>query len=555
MPTLQAVAVSVSDYSPLNANLRRGVRRFIRAMRRVLLPGVSPNQMQSVQTAARAAMARAYQRGQAERQAPGEPAPETPGSGIARPPGPQILYSPEQQRRLNARSARHERFTARAGYGPVGWSTHQELDLPRITRLHREVDTQGVLLEKDDTDRKILRTDPHLMGVDRARRSKVFKAPLLFKPANKSAPARIVCNFIRQVFDDFDGLPESVGEMLFANAGGVQAQEVIWRPPREVPVVLDRDNLAVITAETIEGLEPVFNRYLRYDVVTDRPWIDMGGQTVDPYRDPESGEPLYKFLFHKTFGDGHARQRGYMFAVHYYHYFKTVSIEKWISILETYGVPTPYLLMRGAGFTSDEDRDDAFAALAENGTGKPAVIHERWGDLKHNPIPTGVDARGMHAAIIGMINEEESKAVQGETLTAEIGDVGSYKASDTHADQQESVQWIDARMSATTLRRLARFLVEVNDAELARIAGVSPEAVRALVPRVAWFLDRKVDPVARLGMFKTAMVDMHIPVDPDQIYDEFHMLPPQEGAPPPPMLAPPATTIEGEAPEQGAEGR
>jgi len=543
--------VRISDYSPLNANFRRRLGQVLSAVRELVRPAAR-DPVGDVQQQARRAVAQAYQRGQAQRAAPGEPAGAVEGAGINRVPGPEIMYSPDQQRLLNRKSTRYERFAPNAGYGPVGWSTYAPLTLDRITDLHRQVDRQGVLLEKDDTDRYLLRKDPHAQGADRQRRSKVYKAPLLLKPYNRTPAAAIVCNFVRQTFDDYDGLLDGVSDMLWANAGGTSAQEVIWKEPRPVSVVTGKDTSAVMEAEGIEALDPIFNRYLRYDVVKDRPWIDMGGRTVDPYKDPDTGEPSYKVLLHKTFGDGHARQRGYMFALHYLSAFENLGWESWITVLETYGRPTPYLSMRGAGFTSDEEREDAFLALEEHGTGKPAVIHERWGELKHAPIPAGVDARGMHAAIIGAIHTQKLIVIQGETLSVELGGTGSYKAMEGHENQQENVQWIDAKRSAATLRTLARFIVEVNAPELARITGVPPEVVKQLVPRVAWFLDRTVDPVARLGMFKTFMVDMGGAVDVDQVRDEFHFLPPQEGGEvlQPPQKGAPAAPPADTAPAQ-----
>lgn len=517
---------------PLNGNLRSRLRKVLQAVRELVRPGAAQRKDEAGRVA-RAAVVTAYQRGQARRAAraaaPGEPAETTDGAGLTKLPGPEIYYSKEEQQRLGRRQTRYERYAANAGYGPIGWSTYGELTLDRIAQIHSQVDREGVLLAKDDTDRIVLRKDPHAAGADRQRRSKVYRAPLLFRPYNKTREARIVCNFIRQVFDDFDGMLDGVSDMLFANMGGVSAQEVVWNPPRQVPVVTGKNKSTIIEAETIAGLEPIFNRYLRFDVVKDRPWIDMGGRTVDPYIDPDTGEPTYKVLIHKTFGDGHARQRGYGFALHYLHSFGQTSWEKWLTILETYGVPTPYLLQQGNGFVSDEDREDAYDALENHGKGEPAVIHARWGELKHAPIPAGVDARGMHAAIIGALNQEKSKLIQGETLSMELGDTGSYKAMDGHENQQENVQWIDAKRSAMTLRTLARFVIEVNAEALAAATGLPPEAVKQLVPRLTWWLDRTVDPVARLGMFKTFTVDMGRKVDDDQLYDEFHFVPAEEG--------------------------
>lgn len=517
---MTAYPLPVAD--PLNSTIRQRLGRVLRRVREAVRPRrVDPEQAAA---AARVAAVGAYQRGRSgaqERGAPGEPPPQT--QGVVTPiPGPALLHSKEAQAALGRRSTRYERYAARGGWGPVGWSTYQELTLDRIRQVHDQVDFQGVMLQKDDTDRRVLRRESHTHGNDRARRSKVYRAPLDLRPCNTSRPARIVCNFVRQVFDDYDGMLDGMHELTYANAAGVSVAEVVYKEPRPLLVVTGKDETATIEAEGIAQLAPILNRYLRFDVTDDRPWIEMQGSTVDPYRDPATNEPTYKVLVHATHGDGHARQRGYMFALHYLSAFKSLAWEKWITVLELYGSPNPYLQMAGAGFTSDEDKDDAYQALSEVGKGVPTVVHARWGELKAAPIPSGIDSRGVHGAIMGALNAEMSKAVQGETLTAEIGGVGSYKASEIHENQQENVQIMDCRRLEVTLRNLARFIVAVNAEALARVAGVSPEAVKELVPLVRFFLDRTVTPVERLGMFVTAKRDLGMSIDPAQIYEEFH---------------------------------
>lgn len=461
----------------------------------------------------------------AQRSAPGQAPPEVEGAGNTPYVQPWLHVDQKQQALLGSKEAQYGRFTSRAGPTPASFSTYAGtgLTLDRIASIHREVDTTGLMVRKSDMDLQILRRDAHLQAVDRARREAVFKSPFRIKPLDKSEVAAFVCNFVRAVFDDIDGFDSSAGELLLANACGYSSQEIIYRP-RRVAVVMGGTR-TLVEAQAIASLESLFNRHWRFDVMNDRGYIDMGaGGLVDPFVNPETGAPTYKILLHKAFGDGYMRQRGYMFAAHYLHLLKHQSIARWGAILETYGVPTPYLQMDdGDGFGSEEDKADCEAALREHGLGLPQVIKKKWGELKHAPIPAGVDARGMHAAIWGAINTELSKLVAGATLQFELGAVGSYGAADTHADQGESTQRIDARLSAETYRVLMRYVVEKNAEALARASGYAPEEICSVVPKCYWVVDRKADPTARMGLFVMAREKLGLQPDLDQIAEEFDL--------------------------------
>ncbi len=464
-------------------------------------------------------------RGENLRSAPGQAPKEVEGAGNTTYLQPWLHVDAKQQALLGSKEAQYGRFTSRAGPTPASFSTYAGtgLTLDRITSVHREVDTTGHMVRKSDMDLQILRRDAHLQAVDRSRREAVFQSPFRVKPFDHTDVALFVCNFVRAVFDDIDGFDSSAGELLIANASGFSSQEIVYRRKR-IPVVRGKVR-TLVEAEAIASLESIFNRHWRFDIMNDRGYIDMGaGGFVDPFVNPETNEPTHKILLHRAFGDGYMRQRGYMFAAHYLHLIKHQSIARWGTILETYGVPTPYLQMDdGDGFSSDEDKADCEAALRDHGLGIPQVIKKKWGELKHAPIPAGVDARGMHAAIWGAINTEMSKLVAGATLQFELGAVGSYGAADTHADQGESTQRIDARLSAETYRTLIRYVVEKNVSALAAASGYSPEEICGVIPKCHWVVDRKADPTARMGIFVAAKEKLGLDPDPEQVAEEFDL--------------------------------
>ena len=187
--------MAITDYSPLNSNFRARLRKVLHSVQELARPQLAQRRREATAAGARDAMRIAMLRGQQERAkaqaaSSGEPPKDTEDAGALRIPGPNTLYSRERQQVLGRRSTRYEHYAARAGYTPVAWTTHQQLDLPRITSLHKQVDLQGVCLQKDDTDRYVLRQNAHLYGIDRARRSTASACRPLGRAPGPPAPRR-----------------------------------------------------------------------------------------------------------------------------------------------------------------------------------------------------------------------------------------------------------------------------------------------------------------------------------------------------------------------------
>src|SRR5262249_30654788 len=155
-------------------------------------------------------------------------------------------------------------------------------------------------------------------------------------------------------------------------------QEIVWKPVR-LRVVTGPRSAIMVDSDGIASLEPVSGRHIVWDVINDRPYINMGsGAFVDPISDPTSGAQLQKFIVHATHGDGYRRQRGYMFAEHLLFYLKGLSLERFAVTLETYGVSTPFLQLPQDGFLQDEEIADAEQILTDHGKGIPAVVPGKY---------------------------------------------------------------------------------------------------------------------------------------------------------------------------------
>jgi phage gp29-like protein len=166
--------------------------------------------------------------------------------------------------------------------------------------------------------------------------------------------------------------------------------------------------------------------------------------------------------------------------------------------------------------------------LQDYGQGKPIIIPDDL-DVSLTAGPTGT-GNSAQVQMVGWANTEISKAVQGETLTTELSQTGSYNIGDIHADTKHAIIRDDARGLASDIRSdLFRSIVELNIEELMTLTGESREDVLAAVPLCSWRIERETNPVQR-SQILINFANAGLPIGVDQVYEEFGIDAPADGA-------------------------
>ncbi len=437
-----------------------------------------------------------------------------------------------QQRLIATKQARRGRVFSLTGPTPSSYENTQALTLGYIARVRSQVQRSGWMLERADLDSRLMREDYQLQQADRSRRAAFYKARHVLSPRDGSRLAYLVCNAVTAVVDDIDGFQTSFAGFGVANGSGVCMLDIAYKPAK-IRVVTGRNQSILIDSEGVQGLYPIPNRALVYDLDTDdSPYVLQGSYNpINPLYlpgDPDAGipdEPLRKVLYHRHAGDGPPRRRGYMEAAHILCYLKSLSIDKLGAMVEEFSLPTPYLQNPVENNVTDEDEDSAHEALVDLGKGKPAVIPAVYGELKFSPSPTSF--LPVHQIAISTIDAALSKLITSQTLAFESNGTGSFALGNVHSDQQDSVQAVDLNLAADTERtQLIRYILDFNAETWARAFApycpgeeCSPDAIRACLPRVRWTLNRSVDPPARLKMFIDAKAEGLLIAE-DQVYSE-----------------------------------
>lgn len=527
-----------------NSNFRNALRRTIDRVLDRALPkpqrkprgenkAAAVSQADDVSRSVAAGVASAEAKIAAEtRSAPFE-APTIPGTGRQwHASNLKELVDQGQQRLIATRDARRGRVFSLTGPSPSSYEQTQALTLGYIARVRSQVQRSGWMMEKADLDSRLLREDYQLQQADRSRRAAFFKGRHVLSPRDGSRLSYLVCNAVAAIIDDIDGFQTSFSGLGLANGSGVCMQDIVYKPVK-IRVVTGKNQSLLVDSEGVQGLYPVPNRALVYDLDTDdAPYVLQG--TYNPINplylpgDPDKGipdEPLQKVLYHRGYGEGPPRRRGYMEAAHTLCYLKSLSIDKLGSMVEEFSLPTPYLQNPVENNVTDEDEDSAHEALEDLGKGKPATIPAAFGELKFSPSPTSF--LPIHQIAISIIDAALSKLITSQTLAMESNGVGSFALGNVHADQQADVQAIDLNLAADTERtQLVRYVIDINAETWARAFApycpgeeCSPDAIRACLPRVRWTLNRSVDPPARLKMFIDAKGEGLL-ISEDQVYSE-----------------------------------
>ncbi len=138
--------------------------------------------------------------------------------------------------------------------------------------------------------------------------------------------------------------------------------------------------------------------------------------------------------------------------------FKRAAIEYWQIMAEKFGIP--YFLARYPSTFSDDQIDELVEKLTEITENNVAAFRD---DI---PIEfkesVKYEVGGLFSNIITHYNSEISKVILTETLTLDIGKVGSYKAAETHREMLEFMGVRDKKLIEKSLNTLFDYYVKIN---------------------------------------------------------------------------------------------
>jgi len=140
--------------------------------------------------------------------------------------------------------------------------------------------------------------------------------------------------------------------------------------------------------------------------------------------------------------------------------FKNYSVKDWVAFCEVYGMPLR-LGKYDPGATK-ADREALMTAISMLGSDAAGIISKST-EIDFIRLEGASINADLYERLATFANKEMSKAILGQTLTAEVGEVGSYAASQTHNDVRLDLAKADTKACAATMRyQLIRPLVGFN---------------------------------------------------------------------------------------------
>lgn len=295
--------------------------------------------------------------------------------------------------------------------------------------------------------------DPHIKGVLDSAKMDIAGMPWdvdAFKlRGQKEASPRNqeISDFVKDAIEAIPNFPQHLYNLMDALGKGFSVSEIIWDEPRNNRI----------------GIKNILNRTQRrfqFDAVTREPLL----RTVQaPYFG--TSLPDRKFIIHRVsatwenpFGDALDQ------TLYWIWLFKRTVIKFWMKQLEVGSSSIP-IVKHPVGSTSELKNEalDIAKQIRNGAYGRlPANFELIWAEARN-----AMQSAQTYEPFVKLMNEEASKAVQGQTLTTDTGTSGTRAQGEVHQRTASTRDIFRARgLQATLNATLVKWLVDINFADV-----------------------------------------------------------------------------------------
>jgi phage gp29-like protein len=424
-------------------------------------------------------------------------------------------------RSLRTPEAYFGRVSYDAGPSMTRFSSYPANDLTPATILGAQQQSfAGYPLQWCEMVEQVLSRDSHLSGIAQQRIDDILKGSWRLIRAKNDDISAAVRNFADEALRGVDDLEDAMGWLLWSNAYSYTLDEVIWKRDWITFPGPQGETLGPIEVIIPAKLEPVHPKHVRFDLRTDEPYLWLGSDQVSL--------PTGKFVFLR--GEGHhpiTARRGYMLSCVWLSLFRSIGWAGWTTFVNRFGMPVPLIEYDGDVAQYSEYKQAFEDILNCLGTGKGAIYPSTGAKFDIKDPPAGGRSSDAHSALSDACDSAQSVRVLGATLTAKIGNVGSFSASETHAEVKYAREEADARRLWSAVRsQLLSPMIYLNAISIAKAlkgAGynASPDMVLRRVPKGFHRVPREIDSAARIAIIDTAVNKLGLRVSAESLYDRF----------------------------------
>lgn len=389
------------------------------------------------------------------------------------------------------------------------WSTYPSNGLTpeKLARIFREAD-DGDVYRQMELFEEMEEKDCHLGSELGKRKQAVLGLDWEIVPYSESPEDKKAAQLVQDAME-LEGLEDTLLDILDATGKGYSGSEIMW---------FIKEGLAL--PQSIKWVHPkrfTFGDKDEFRLLTER----------DPIHGIEL--PPNKFIVHKFKArSGHPSRAGIIRVCAWMYLFKNYGVKDWVTFAEVYGMPLR--LGKYDANTSPEDKAALMQAVTQLGTDAAGIISKST-EIEFVEAMKGASKDNVFEPLANFANREMSKAILGQTLSAEAGDTGSYSLGKVHNEVRHDLTKSDAKALAETLRRdLFKPIVRFNLGDK---------------PNLPWMQFKLTAPEDLERLAKTYSVlikDCGLKVSAKHVYEKFDIPEPAKGEE---LLMPPEQTVPG----------
>ena len=314
----------------------------------------------------------------------------------------------------------------------------------RLATVFKEADA-GDVRRQAELFEQLEEKDGHLLCERDKRRNVILELKSSVIPASDDARDQRVAEFIEDYLDDLEDWNDSLVAMQDAVGKGYAGLELFWDSSEGQSIP---QKMEFIEQKRFRFTDPagVLRKYPLLITDTDSMGVEI---------------PSWRTMIHQYGGkSGHPARAGIYRVAAWMVLFKHYAIKDWITFCEVYGMPLR--LGKYDQSATDDDKAALSIALTMLGTDAAGLISKST-EIEFVESSHGSTASDLWKILATFANGEISKAILGQTLSAEVGENGSYAASKTHNDVRLDLLQADGHALEATIRnQLIRPLVGFN---------------------------------------------------------------------------------------------
>jgi phage gp29-like protein len=403
----------------------------------------------------------------------------------------------------SARELRTDFYQDHPGYG---------LTPRRIVDIYRLAE-YGYPQQQCDLFDDVIENDAHLRNLLEQRCQAVAGKPYVIQSGGASEQDQLAALVLAKALETLPMIEVWEHQLSF-NRYGWGASEIDWG------------------VATIDGRDWVVPVWLA-NVPARRFRIDDRDQLRLLTRDfANDGEPLApgKWLLTRRSGGKLARQ-ALMRTATWFAMFKRNTSADWFIFAQKFGIP---LVLAKYPVEGDEKSKDVAVEIVENVSEDGGAIIPKDFEVEIVSEGRDADSSGTHGGLISYCNRENSKLINGSTLSNDNGDSGgaSYALGDVH----DAVRWECVQYDAERLQEAFRTQVAAAFLRFNALEGVAP-------PRLRFQVVRDLQPRQRAEIADIMVNKLRIPISRSQLQQELGFrdpVNPEDAIEPAPIAAPAA---------------